>query len=67
MAGTTRREFTAEFKAGVAVAARRGDKTLAAIAQTYWIHPTRVTQWKGRLEKESAHVFEGPSGRLGFQ
>jgi len=44
MAGTTRREFTAEFKAGVAVAARRGDKTLAAIAQTYWIHPTRVTQ-----------------------
>ncbi|MHB1626066.1 MAG: transposase, partial [Candidatus Dormibacteria bacterium] len=38
MAGTTRRKFTAEFKAEVAVAALRGDKTLAEIAQTYGIH-----------------------------
>ncbi|MHB8324647.1 MAG: transposase, partial [Candidatus Dormibacteria bacterium] len=42
MAGTTRRKFTAEFKAEVAVAALRGDKTLAEIAQTYGIHPTMV-------------------------
>ena len=64
MAGATRRKFTAEFKAEVAVAALRGDKTLAEIAQTYGIHPTMVTQWKGRLEKEAAQVFEG-KGRAG--
>jgi len=36
-----------------------GDKTLAEIAQTYGIHPTMVTQWKGRFEKEAAHGFDG--------
>jgi len=60
MAGTTRRKYTAEFKAQVAVAALKGDKTLAELAQTYGIHPAMVTQWKGRLEKEAAHVFESP-------
>ncbi|HUY10221.1 MAG TPA: transposase [Candidatus Dormibacteraeota bacterium] len=65
MAGATRRKFTAEFKAEVAVAALRGDKTLAEIAQTYGIHPTMVTQWKGRLEKEAVHVFEGPERKAG--
>ena len=60
MAGTTRLKVTAEFKAEVAVAAVRGDRTLAEIAQTYGIHPTMVTQWKGRLEKGAAQVFEGP-------
>ncbi len=33
MAGTTRRKFTAEFKAQVAVAALKGDKTVSEIAQ----------------------------------
>ena len=65
MAGTTRRKFTAEFKAEVAVAALRGDKTLAEIAQSYGIHPTMVTQWKGRLEKEAAQVFEGHEREVG--
>ena len=60
MAGTTRRKFTAEFKAQVAVAALKGDKTVAEIAQAHGIHPSMVTQWKGRLEKEAAHVFESP-------
>ena len=45
----------------MAVAALKGDKTVAEIAQTHGIHPTMVTQWKGRLEKEAAQVFEGKS------
>ena len=61
MATTTRRKFAAEFKAQVAVAALKGDKTVAEIAQTHGIHPAMVTQWKGRLEKEAAQVFEGKS------
>ncbi|NNM97822.1 MAG: transposase [Candidatus Dormibacteraeota bacterium] len=65
MAGTTRRKFTAEFKAEVAVAALMGDKTVAEIAQTYGIHPTMVTPCKGRLEKEGAQVFEGAERNAG--
>ena len=63
MPKTTRRKFTAEFKAQVAVAAMKGDKTVAELAQLYKIHPAMVTQWKARLEKEAVHVFEktGPS------
>ena len=62
MAATTRRKFTPEFKAQVAVAALKGDKTVAEIAQAHGIHPTMVTQWKGRLEKEAAQVVEGKVG-----
>ena len=63
MAGTTRRKFTAEFKAEVAVAALRGDKTFAEIAQSYGIHPTMVTQWQGRLEKEAELCFKQRSAK----
>lgn len=62
MPKTTRRKFTAEFKAQVAVAAMKGDKTVAELAQLYKIHPAMVTQWKSRLEKEAAHVFEKKTG-----
>lgn len=58
----TRRKFTAEFKAQVAVAALKGDKTVAEIAQIHGIHPTMVSQWKTRLEKEALHVFERKEG-----
>ena len=58
----TRRKFTAEFKAQVAVAALKGDKTVAEIAQLHGIHPTMVSQWKSRLEKEALHVFERKEG-----
>jgi len=58
MAGATRRNFTAEFKAEAGVAALRGAKTLVEIAQTYGTHPTKVTQWKGWLEKDAPRVRE---------
>lgn len=58
----TRRKFTAEFKAQVAVAALKGDKTVAELAQLYTIHPAMITQWKGRLEREASHVFERKEG-----
>ena len=58
MAPPTRRKSTAEFKAQVAVAALKGDKTAVEIAQTYGIHPTMVTPGKGRLDDGTACVFE---------
>jgi len=41
-----RRLHSAEFKAKVAVAAIRGDRTLSEVASTFGVHPVQITQWK---------------------
>ncbi len=43
---TTRRRFTADFKARVALDALRGDKTVQEIAARYKVHPNPVSTWK---------------------
>jgi transposase len=52
-----RRNHTPAFKAKVALAAIRGDKTLAELAQHFDIHPNQITQWKGQLLDGAAGVF----------
>jgi transposase len=54
-----RRNHTAAFKAKVALAALKGEKTLAEIAQQFDVHPNQVTQWKTALLEGAAGVF-GP-------
>ena len=44
-----RRNHTPAFKAKVALAAVRGDKTLAELAQQFDIHSDQITQWKAKL------------------
>ena len=41
-----RRQHSAAFKAKVAVAALRGDRTLSELGSTYGVHPVQITQWK---------------------
>lgn len=41
-----RRNYSADFKAKVAIAAIKGDKTVNEIASTYGVHPNQVTTWK---------------------
>lgn len=43
---TKRRNFSPEFKAKVALAAIRGDGTLAELASRYEVHPNMVAKWK---------------------
>ena len=52
-----RRNHTAAFKAKVALAAMKGDKTLAELAQQFDVHPNQITDWKTRLQEGAAGVF----------
>ena len=56
-----RRNHTAAFKAKVALAALKGEKTLAELAQPFDVHPNQITQWKTQLARGRAGVF-GPDG-----
>jgi putative transposase len=52
-----RRNHTAVFKAKVALAALRGDKTLAELAQKYDLHPNQIVQWKTHLQERATNLF----------
>lgn len=53
----TRRRFSDKFKATVALAALRGDKTVQEIAAKHRIHPTQVTTWKRQAIDGLTGVF----------
>ena len=58
---TTRRRFSAEFKARVALAALRGDKTIQEIAIRHKVHPNQVSAWKRQAMDGLGAVFSnGP-------
>jgi len=54
---TTRRRFTADFKARVALDALRGDKTIQEIAARHKVHPNQVSSWKRQALDGLGAVF----------
>jgi transposase-like protein len=57
MARRKRRTHSPAFKAKVALAAVRGEKTLAELAQRYDGHPNQITAWKGQLVEAGSGIF----------
>jgi transposase len=57
MSKRPRRNHASAFKAKVALAAIKGEKTLAALAQQFDVHPNQITQWKTQLLEGAAGVF----------
>jgi len=55
---TKRRQHNPEFKAGVALEAVRGERTVAELASRYSVHPTMINQWKKALIEGASGVFE---------
>ena len=64
MSKRTRRNHSPAFKAKVALAAIKGEKTLAELAQLHEVHATQITAWKAQLVEGAADVFgAGSSGK----
>jgi transposase len=57
MSRRPRRNHSPAFKAKVALAAIKSDRTLAQLAEQFDVHPNQITTWKAQLEGGAVDVF----------
>ena len=62
MTKRARRNHSPAFKAKVALAAIKGDRTVAQLSDQFDVHPNQITIWKAQLEAAAAEVFGPGSG-----
>lgn len=55
----TRRNHSGEFKAKVALAAVKGEKTLSELASFFDVHANQIVEWKQQLLQKASGVFGG--------
>jgi transposase len=53
----SRRNHTPAFKAKVAIAAIKGDQSVAELAKRFAVHPNSITQWKTQLLERAGEAF----------
>jgi transposase len=61
MTKRTRRNHSPAFKAKVALAAIKGDKTIAQLSDQHGVHVSQITAWNEQLQASAANAF-GPGG-----
>src|SRR5271169_3455421 len=61
MSGRPCRNHSPALKAKVALAAVKGDRTIAQLAEHFDVHPNQITIWKSQLETSASEIF-GPGG-----
>ncbi len=61
MSRRPRRNHAPAFKARVALAALKGDKTVAELSEQFDVHVSQITQWKEQLLEHAAEAFGGPA------
>ena len=59
MTKQTRRKFSAEFKAKVALEAIKNQKTLAQLSQQYEVNPVTISKWKAEFLENMSLIFQG--------
>ncbi len=59
MSRRPRRNYSPAFKAKVALAALKGDKTLAELSKQFDLHQNQIVDWKNQLYGNAAEVFGG--------
>lgn len=62
-----RRKLTAKFKGQVALAAIKGDKSLAELSEHFEVHANQISAWKQQLQVQAEVVFEGSAERRDTQ
>jgi transposase len=63
MAKRPRRNHSPAFKAKVALAAVKGDKTLVELSEHFDVHANQITQWKIQLLERAADAFDGTGSK----
>ncbi len=56
-----RKQYSPQFKAKVALAALRGEKTVSELASQFSIHPTLINNWKRHFLEGMSEIFENPN------
>lgn len=67
MTRRARRTHSPAFKAKVALAAIKGERTLAELAKQFDVHPNQITSWKAQLLEGAAALFGGGHGGPGTE
>lgn len=57
MTKQTRRKFSAEFKAKVALEAIKNQKTLAQLSQQFEVNPITISKWKSEFLENMSSIF----------
>ncbi|MCW0037804.1 IS3 family transposase [Acinetobacter baumannii] len=58
-----RRNHSAEFKVKVALAAIKGDHTLAELSTQFYLHQNQIIDWKNQLLEQSVNIFSRPTAQ----